>query len=117
MGITVQVHPDRYEVKLFPDEGNGAFAVVRAFEGGAAATLFLPSPAACDELMKAAAEAKRLLTGEPQPDWCPGVLTDDDGDTFFYCDRERGHAGSHHAPGPDEGSEIAWSDEPEDGGA
>jgi hypothetical protein len=32
-------------------------------------------------------------------------------DVTLYCDREAGHPGSHHAPGPDEGSEVAWSDE------
>lgn len=112
MGITVQVHPDGYDVRLFPADDRGpAFAVVKTSEGGGTASLFLSSPADCDELIKAAAEAKRLLLfGEPQQDDdpCPAVLEDDG---TFYCDRERGHAGSHHAPGPDEGSEIAWSDE------
>jgi hypothetical protein len=43
--------------------------------------------------------------------WCP-AFTDVD-DTTVYCDRDPGHPGSHHAPGPDEGSEVAWGDAPE----
>lgn len=66
------------------------------------------------------ARAVRLLVDpgqtapEPEPslivNWCPAE-TDLDGATL-YCDRANGHPGSHHAPGPDEGSEVAWSDEP-----
>ena len=41
-------------------------------------------------------------------DWCPATTELDD--ETLYCDRDAGHAGSHHAPGPDEGSEVAWSD-------
>lgn len=52
---------------------------------------------------------RTLAAGEPVRDWCPAeTVTDDE---VLYCDRETGHAGSHHAPGPDEGSEVAWSDE------
>lgn len=32
-----------------------------------------------------------------------------EGETL-YCDRDAGLAGSHHAPGPDEGSEVAWGE-------
>ena len=44
--------------------------------------------------------------------YCPATTgPDDELDVTLYCDREAGHPGSHHAPGPDEGSEVAWSDE------
>ena len=65
MGIAIQVHPDEYDVRLFiRDEGLGAFAVLRAYEGDSTVSLFMSSPADCDELIKAAAEAKRLLLGD-----------------------------------------------------
>lgn len=67
----------------------------------------MQSPEDCDKVIRAAAEAKRLLSGE-QPSWCTAT-TDIDGETL-YCDRDPGHDGSHHAPGPDEGSEVAWGD-------
>jgi hypothetical protein len=41
--------------------------------------------------------------------WCPA--TTETGDETLYCDREGGHDGSHRAPGPAEGSEVAWGDE------
>jgi hypothetical protein len=43
--------------------------------------------------------------------WCP-ASTELDYDETVYCEREAGHPGSHRAPGPDEGSEVAWGDEP-----
>ena len=67
----------------------------------------MQSPEDCDEVIKAAAKAKRQMLGA-QPSWCTAE-TDLDGETL-YCDRDPGHDGSHHAPGLDEGSEIAWSD-------
>jgi len=45
----------------------------------------------------------------PEGNWCPAT-TMRDGITV-YCDREDAHD-EHRAPGPDEGSEVAWSDEP-----
>lgn len=66
----------------------------------------------CDELIKAAAAAKQLLLDEQQEDTFCTASTDLSDEETVYCDRDAGHAGSHHAPGPDEGSEVAWSDEP-----
>lgn len=43
---------------------------------------------------------------------CPAFTDMEDFGATVYCDRKAGHPGSHHAPGPDEGSEVAWSDEP-----
>ena len=48
----------------------------------------------------------------PDGDWCPASTDTEDFGATIYCDREPGHPGSHHAPGPDEGSEVAWSDTP-----
>jgi hypothetical protein len=88
--------------------GSDPFAVVQMGH----VSFFARTPGECDAAIRVWAEAKRLLLGEPQQDdWCPAVLDDDDTGATHYCDRERGHAGSHHAPGTDEGSEIAWSDE------
>jgi hypothetical protein len=72
-------------------------------------TLYIHSTEECDWLIKAAVDAKRLLTGEPEPEFC--TATTDLDDTTLLCEREYGHPGSHHAPGPDEGSEVAWGDE------
>lgn len=44
--------------------------------------------------------------------YCPATTDMEDFGATIYCDREAGHPGSHHAPGPDKGSEVAWSDEP-----
>jgi hypothetical protein len=75
---------------------------------------FIDTPEECDAAIRVWVEAKRLLLGGVEdllafPDLCP-ASTDLDGDTF-YCDRDRGHDGSHHGYGPGEGSEVAWSDE------
>jgi hypothetical protein len=45
--------------------------------------------------------------------WCPAFTDMEDFGATIYCDRPAGHPGSHHASGPDEGSEVAWSDEPD----
>lgn len=59
------------------------------------------------------ASGRVLAPGEPvRDDWCPATTDMEDFGATLYCDRENGHPGSHHAPGPDEGSEVAWSDEP-----
>lgn len=50
-----------------------------------------------------------VLSGPVDDGWCPAFTVMEDGETL-YCDRETGHPGSHHAPGPGEGSEVAWSD-------
>jgi hypothetical protein len=54
-----------------------------------------------------------VIAAAPQPcamtAWCPATTEIDD--ETLYCEREAGHPGSHRAPGPDEGSEVAWSDE------
>lgn len=52
-----------------------------------------------------------LVTGD-EATWCPGTTFMEHEEVTLYCDRDAGHDGSHHAPGPDEGSEVAWSDEP-----
>jgi hypothetical protein len=88
--------------------GDPPFAVVRMGH----VTFYASTPAECDAAIRVWVEAKQLLPGEDA--FCPAVFTDDDIGTF-YCDRERGHAGSHHAPGADEWSEVAWDDEPAKG--
>lgn len=62
--------------------------------------------------------AAAIITGTPvlvtddEARWCPGTTFMEHEEVTLYCDRDAGHDGSHHAPGPDEGSEVAWSDEP-----
>jgi len=73
---------------------------------------YIDTPEECDAAIRVWVEAKRLLLGEQ--DFCPAT-TEADGaaecGVTVYCDRKRGHAGSHRAPGPDEGSEVAWGGE------
>ena len=98
-----------FAARLNPGAGH-PFAVVEMGH----VHFFITEPAECDAAIRVWVEAKQLLLGEQEPgagtDWCPGSVTDDGTGETFYCDREPGHAGSHHAPGPDEGSEVAWSD-------
>jgi hypothetical protein len=77
--------------------------------------LYLYTPEECDWLIKAAVEAKELLAKDETANaLCPAFTGPDaELDVTLYCDREAGHPGSHHAPGPDEGSEVAWSDAPD----
>jgi len=93
--------------------------------------LYVEGPEDADRLIKAAVKAKRLMEAraesteraEPEPPapgpggvlfpaggWCPAFTVMEDDDVTLYCDREAGHPGSHHAPGPDEGSEVAWGE-------
>jgi hypothetical protein len=64
-------------------------------------------------LLRAFAEQLRGAVQDDKATWCPAT-TEADGaaecGVTVYCDRKRGHEGSHSAPGPDEGSEIAWGD-------
>lgn len=82
MPITVQIHPDRYDVTLFParDGDKDAFVTVKAVEDRATVTLFLNSIATCDALIRAAVDAKDKLieaTGAQVriPACLPPVLT------------------------------------------
>jgi hypothetical protein len=99
---------DTFTARLNPGTDH-PFAVVEM--GGF--FFFAVTPEECDAAIRVWVEAKRLLLGQPESTWCPATLDDGEGGAF-YCDRERGHAGSHHAPGTDEGSEIAWSNEEDD---
>jgi hypothetical protein len=66
-----------------------------------------------DELHAEPAPVVRVIdvrAPAPEGNWCPAITVLDDDVTRLYCDRENGHPGSHHAPGPDEGSEVAWGD-------
>ena len=97
MGVTIQVHPDSYDVRFFPATDRAAFAVIRASEGDATASLFMTSPAACDELIKAAVEAKtRMLAVRP-----PAVITDEpkcpeqNPESGAWCTGTPGHAQRH----------------------
>lgn len=58
-----------------------------------------------------------VIAASPEPcattAFCSAIHQLDD--ETLYCEREAGHAGSHRAPGPDEGSEVAWGDEADDG--
>lgn len=66
MSITVGIHPDKFETEFFEKRpGNPRpFATLGAYEERGKVTLFLFSPAQCDELIKSAVEAKRLLLGD-----------------------------------------------------
>lgn len=75
--------------------------------------LYIDTPEECDWLIRAAVEAKGLLLPKNEAGgWCPAFTEFEDEGVTAYCDRKAGHPGSHHAPGPDEGSEVAWSDGP-----
>lgn len=70
MGLTIQTHPDRFEIDDFtdhPSHREDPFVIVRACEDNAKVSLFLHTAALCDELIKAAVEAKRLLLGDNVP--------------------------------------------------
>lgn len=70
MGLTIQSHPDRFEVVPYLNEAD-PFVVVKAHEGDASASLFLRSADLCDALIAVAVEAKRLLDPPaPLPDKC-----------------------------------------------
>lgn len=78
--------------------------------------LYIRTPEECDWIIRAAASGKSALLehrAKTAPAWCPAFTEFEDEGVTAYCDRKAGHPGSHHAPGPDEGSEVAWSDEPE----
>ena len=81
-------------------------------------SLYIRTPEECDWLIKTAVKAKGELLAhqaKTQPAWCPAYTgPDDELDVTVYCDRKAGHPGSHHAPVPGQGGEVAWSDEPED---
>jgi hypothetical protein len=76
-----------------------------------------PVPLAQSDADATAVLAESIATGTPvlvteDGGFCPAFTgPDDELDVTLYCDRQAGHDGSHHAPGPDEGSEVAWSDE------
>ena len=114
----------------FNSGNENPFAIIRLSEDGNTA-LIVQSPEEADRLIKAAVKAKQLLV-PPSPDAaevlsaaitagtpvlvtgdaaepCPASTVMEDDETLC-CDRYAGHVGSHHAPGPDEGSEVAWSD-------
>jgi hypothetical protein len=62
-----------------------------------------------------AAEAQAARVGVPERMPTPVGHYCDSGNceafgATLYCERPAGHQGSHRAPGPDEGSEVAWSD-------
>lgn len=59
MALSIQVHPDAYEVTRFEDPR--PFTVVKAYDGNATVSLFLQSPAMCNDLINAATEARAML--------------------------------------------------------
>jgi hypothetical protein len=111
-GPSETLSPDGSDISVHLNPGSGATAPFAVMTIGHV-DLHIRTAEECDWLIKAAAEAKRLLTPDT-PQWCP-ASTEVDGATecgvTVYCDRAPGHPGSHRAPGPDEGSEVAWGDE------
>lgn len=101
---------DSVIVRDYGTEGNKALHFADRIE------VILQSAADCDEVIRAAMQARAEMDADAQPEpsyvvnWCPAV-TELDGQTL-YCDRAAGHypATNHHAPGPDKGSEVAWDD-------
>ena len=90
---------------------NGDFAAMKIGD----VSLYIRSPEECDWIIKAAGAAKSMLLdarAKTETAWCPAFTEFAEEGLTAYCDRKAGHPGSHHAPGPDEGSEVAWGDEP-----
>jgi hypothetical protein len=112
MGMTIQTHPDSFEVDDFtdhPSHREDPFVIVWACESSAKVSLFMKTPALCDELIKAAVEAKRLLLGEPVQPVCGAVAEH----TGVTCELPAGHKedpaghGDWHRAG-----QIVWPQEP-----
>lgn len=98
MSMTVQTHPDRFEVRPYTGSPD-PFVVVKAFEGGASASLFLRSADLCDALIAAAVEAKRLLD-PPAHVECGAV------DEGWHCTEAAGHAPADHLARVDVGGAV-----------
>lgn len=69
MSVTVGIHPDEFEIRFFDKRPGDArpFVSLEAREGDGTVTVYLVSAAQCDDLIKAAVEAKRLLLGDDLP--------------------------------------------------
>lgn len=116
---TADIHFDEADVhhRWHPDSQYGAYGVLKF---GSGANVYFQTPGQLDAVIIELAALKQEMAPPvldvkapaPEGGWCPAETVLDDGDeTRLYCDRDAGHPGSHHAPGPDEGSEVAWSDE------
>jgi hypothetical protein len=96
VSITLHIHPDQFKVYLGQAASDHPAYTTIDLDKAGSVSLFLNSPAKCDELIAAATEAKRLLTDalirDRRCNAQPGH-----GD-LLVCDREAGHAGPHFSP-------------------
>jgi hypothetical protein len=94
MSLSVQIHPEKFEVTLYPEHTHGrSFVTVKAFEAKASVSLFLPDADAADKRIIAATEAKRLLSPLACGHVAPPALAG------YACDLPPGHDGEHEHAG------------------
>jgi hypothetical protein len=94
-----------FTVRAYEPAAGEPFADIEVRGTDGTTRIELRTPADCDELIRAAAEAKRLLTPPPQ---CTAVRQF--GGHFAYCDAEGDHD-EHRAPGLNQGDpDLTWTD-------
>jgi hypothetical protein len=98
-------------VESWGSDGSRALVFGRPADIGAPGAVYVvvQTPEDCDQVIRAAAEAKRQMTPA-----APCTAVRQFGGRFAYCDAEGGH-GEHRAPGLNEGDpDLTWTDAKED---